>query len=141
MSELSYTIYEPAKIEKDPVARADELLFIKDGFAFWAMIAPPLWMIYHHLWRPLIGFVVVLILVKALIWLFGLEPQAGSLLIIGLSIGFGFLANDIRRLFLEKDQYHMIGAISGPSQIECERRFFYNWHPLSNRLQNEENRL
>jgi len=83
----------------------------------------------------------VLILVKALIWLFGLEPQASSLLIIGLSIGFGFLANDIRRLFLEKDQYHMIGAISGPSQIECERRFFYNWHPLSNRLQNEENRL
>ncbi len=141
MSEISYTIYEPTKVEKNPVARADELLFIKDGFAFWAMIAPPLWMIYHHLWRPLIGFVVALILVKTLIWLFALDAGAGVLLIIGLSIGFGFLANDIRRLFLEKKNYQMIGAIAGPSQIECERRFFHSWPPLSNRLQNEENSL
>ena len=41
--------------------------------------------------------------------------------------------------FLEKDDYHMIGAIAGPSQIECERRFFHNWSPLSNRLRDENN--
>ncbi len=141
MSELSYTIYEPEKIKKDPVARADELLFIKDGFAFWAMIAPPLWMIYHQLWRPLIGFVLILLLVQALLWLFAFDAEASGLLIIGLSIGFGFLANDFRRLFLEKQNYHMIGAIAGPTQIECERRFFHNWTPLTNRLNNEDNSL
>ena len=52
--------------------------FYQRWFSFWAMIAPPLWMIYHHLWRPLIGFfIAALIFVKLLVWLFALEAQAG----------------------------------------------------------------
>ena len=138
MSELSYTIYEPEEVKKDLVVRADELVFIKDGFAGWAMIGSVFWMIYHRLWLPLIGFIVGFGLLTGLANLFGASPEAGGVLFIGLSIAFGFLANDIRRLILEKDNYKMVGAIAGPTQIECERRFFECWPPLKNRLQDEE---
>lgn len=138
MSEYSYTVYEPHQVENDLVARADELVFVKDGFAGWAMIGSVFWMVYYRLWMPLIGFIVVLGVLVGLAYLFGASPGAGGLLFIGLSVAFGILANDIRRLVLESEQYKMVGAIAGPSKIECERRFFHNWSPLSNRLLDEE---
>jgi Protein of unknown function (DUF2628) len=138
MSEYSYTVYEPHQVEQDLVARADELVFVKDGFAGWAMIGSVFWMVYYRLWMPLIGFVVAFGVLVGLAYLFGASTAASGLLFLGLSVSFGFLANDIRRLVLENEDYKMIGAIAGPSKIECERRFFHNWSPLSNRLHYEE---
>ena len=139
MSELSYTIYEPRRTDKNPLNRADQLVFVREGFSFWAMIAPPLWMIYHGLWRALLGFFILIFAIKLITWLFALESLTPGLLIISLFVGFGFLANDLRRFFLEKDGFQMIGAITGPSQLECERRFFHTWRPLANHLQQEQN--
>lgn len=138
MSEFSYTVYEPGRVKIDLVERADELVFVKDGFAGWAMIGSVFWMIYHRLWLPLIGFIVVLLVLTGLAHLMGASPDAGGLLFVGLCVALGFLANDIRRIILESDDYKMIGTIAGPSKIECERRFFHNWQPLHNRLQDEE---
>ncbi len=131
MSELSYTIYEPREVKKDLVARADELVFVKDGFSGWAMLAAPFWMIYHRLWIPLIGFVIALTVLQTIAHLFGAPEESNGLLFVGLSLGFGFLANDIRRILLERRGYRLVGAVAGHSQIECERRFFANWLPLA----------
>ena len=139
MKDLSYTIYEPLAPQKELLARADELIFVKDGFSFWAMIGSVFWMIYHHLWIPLIGFLLAIGLLSALAHLFGADPGAGGILFVGLSIALGFLANDIRRAVLERQQYKMIGAIAGHTKIECERRFFNDWSPLQNSLSNEAN--
>ncbi len=139
MKDLSYTIYEPLHPQKELLARADELIFIKDGFSFWAMIGSVFWMIYHHLWIPLIGFFIAIGLLAALAHLFGAAPGADVILFVGLSIALGFLANDIRRAVLERQQYHMIGTIAGHTKIECERRFFSNWSPLQKVLLNEAN--
>ncbi len=139
MKDLSYTIYEPFDPQKELVARADELIFIKDGFSLWAMIGSVFWMIYHHLWIPLIGFLLAIGLLTGLAHLFGAAPGAGGILFVGLSIALGFLANDIRRAVLERQQYKMIGAIAGHTKIECERRFFSNWSPLQKVLLNEAN--
>ena len=130
MSELSYTVYEPDYVKKDFVVRADELVFVKDGFSFWAMFFSVFWMIYHHLWLPLIGFVVTFGVLKILAYLFGAPAETGGLLFAGLSIAFGFLANDLRRLVLEKEEYNVVGAVVGTSPVDCERRFFQNWAPL-----------
>ncbi|MCP4934971.1 MAG: DUF2628 domain-containing protein [bacterium] len=139
MKDLSYTIYEPIEPQKELVARADELIFVKDGFSFWAMTGSVFWMIYHHLWIPLIGFIVAIGLLTGLAHLFGGVPGAGGILFVGLSIALGFLANDIRRAVLERQQYQMIGAIAGHSKIECERRFFSHWSSLQKVISNEAN--
>ena len=137
MSDLSYTIYEPGKPRSGLVARADDLVFVKDGFSLWAMIGSFFWLIYHHLWLPLIGFFVVLAGLLGLSQLFGASPDTGGILFLGLSIALGFLANDIRRAVLKRQQYVVIGAIAGHSKIECERRFFANWSPLRDSLKAE----
>ena len=137
MKDLSYTIYEPGEPQKELVARADELVFIKDGFSVWAMIGSIFWMIYHHLWLPLIGFLLAITVLSGLAHLFGASPGSGGILFVGLSVAFGFLANDIRRVVLERQQYKMIGAIAGHTKIECERRFFSSWAPLQDSLVDE----
>ena len=137
MSEQSYTIHEPYKVKRYLIERADELVFVADGFSFWAMLAAPFWMVYHRMWVALIGFVVAFGVLRFLGYLFGAPIDAGGLLYLGLSLAFGFVANDIRRYFLEREEYQLVGAIVGATQLECERRFFDIWPPLQNSLHKE----
>ncbi len=137
MSHQSFTVYEPAKVSKTIVAKADELVFVKDGFSFWAAGLSVFWMIYHQLWWLLAGFITGFIILSGFAGLLGVSPDANGLLFSGYCLGFGFIANELRRLFLEREGYQLVGAVAGYSQLECERRFFANWFPLENALQSE----
>ena len=137
MSEHSYTIYEPKRVNRNLVDRADELVFVRDGFSWWAALAPILWMIYHRLWMPLAGFGLAFLALSILAWLAGAGEGAGGLLLTGLSLAFGFVANDVRRFMLEREDFTLVSAIAGFSQLDCERRFFDNWAVLNDKLQNE----
>ena len=131
MREIAYTVHEPEKTPDNPLAHADELVFIKDGFAWWAALAPLLWLIYHRLWLPLVGFVAVFAAFSLLGGLLGVSGEpGGNLLAIGLSIGFGFIANDLRRFMLERDGYRLVSVVAGFSPEECERRFYKDWPPM-----------
>lgn len=135
MGEHSYAIYEPPTLRRDLLDRAEQVVFVKDGFAFWAMAMPVLWLIYHRLWWGLGGFLAALGLLQGLGWLAGVTSEAGaSLLSMGLSVAFGFLANDIRRAFLERQNYTLVGTVAGTSQLDCERRFFDSWPPLAEEI-------
>lgn len=123
----SYTIYEPRTVPEDPVKRAAAVVFVKDGFSFWAMLAAPFWLVHHRLWLALAGFVAAFAVLQVVAGLAGLPGASGAVLYGGLSVAFGVLANDIRRFFLERSSYGMIGAIAGNSRLECEQRFFANW--------------
>jgi hypothetical protein len=130
MGERIYSVYEPANPETDIGHRAEKLVFIKDGFAWWAMIAPVIWLIYHRLWLGLIGFLAVLGALHGVMYLFGVTSEDSTALVsMGWSVGFGFLANDIRRLLIERRDYKLVGAIIAHSQTEGERRFFERWQP------------
>jgi hypothetical protein len=132
MGEQSYSIYEPATVRHDIIDRAEDLVFVKDGFAFWAMAMPVIWLIYHRLWWGLAGFLVALGVLQGLAWLAGVDSESGTGLVsMGLSLAFGFLANDIRRRTLEHKRYALVGTVTGASQLDCERRFFDSWEPLA----------
>ncbi len=137
MSEQSYMVYEPRETQKDLVARADEVVFVRDGFSFWAMVLPIFWMIYHRMWLALAGFVVTFLSLVLLGELFGAAPENDGFLFLGLSVIFSFLANDIRRIYLERHDYRLVGSLAGFSQTECERRFFNSWSPLFKTIRNE----
>ncbi len=138
MSELSCTVYEPVKPDKNLVARSDNLVFVRDGFSLWAMMGSVFWLAMHRLWIPLAGFIGLFVILTGLARLAGASPDAGAVLYAGLSIALGFLGNDIRRMMLERQGYRMIAAITGPSQIECERRFYHNWLPFQESKAGEE---
>ena len=75
---LTFTVHEPPNPPADRVDRAEGLVFIKDGFAWFAALFAPLWLLMHRLWWALLGYV-VLAAVLQLAQKFGLlaESTAG----------------------------------------------------------------
>ena len=131
MAMLNYTIHAPARVASGPPEtaeeRADALVFVKDGFSWPAFLLGPFWLAYHRMWRELIGYVVVFLLVDAILWLVpGGMAAAGPVLLLA-ALAFGFEADALRQRALERKGFEMIGTAAGRSFEECEQRFLTSW--------------
>lgn len=133
----AYTVHEkpsPAVMKDD---RAEELVFIKDGFSLFAALAPPVWMIVNRLWLVLAGY---LASVFGLIIIFGILEIADYWLnytLLALNIIVGFESDSLMRWTLERRSWRQIAHVTGPSSEECERRFFDSWLPTIPEFRNK----
>lgn len=125
----TYTVYEPPNPPADRVDRAESLVFVKDGFSWLAALFAPLWMLAHRLWWPLLGYIVANIALQAVQWLTGVSPDLWVLTGLALNLLVGFEAGTLRAWTLERRQWRNLGAVSGRSLEECERRFLDAWLP------------
>jgi hypothetical protein len=122
-----YTVYEPRYTPADPLERAEHLVFVKDGFHWWAAIFPALWLIIKGLWLEL-GLCLLVIL--ALTWSLqaaGADDTVGSTLLLIAQILFGFEAATIESAALERRGWRNVGSVEGRTRDEAERRFFTEW--------------
>lgn len=104
---------------------ADRAAFVRDGFAFWAVLFGPLWFLRHREWLGLVGWVVIAVLIEiAERWL-GTVVGSGLELIFALATGV--VANDIRRLSLTLRGFREQGVVEGQNSEAAERRFFDVW--------------
>jgi len=54
-----YTVHEPPlRKGADEAASADRVMFVRDGFSFWAFLFGPVWMFWRGLWLVLLLYVV-----------------------------------------------------------------------------------
>jgi hypothetical protein len=121
-----YSVYEPASNDDEAAVRADRIAFVKDGFAWLALIVPALWLLYHRMW---IEFVIFMALIFGLQWAFGADRQGAEIagwLSLAITILFAFEANDLRGAMLERRGYRFAGVATGCRQ-EAERSFFTRW--------------
>jgi hypothetical protein len=125
----SYTVYEPPNPPADRVDRAEGMVFIKDGFSWTAALFGPLWMLYHWLWWPLLGFLVVTATFNGLGRMTVIDAKWLGLAWLALHILIGFEADALRRWTLERRGWRMAGAVTGRNAEESERRFFESWLP------------
>ncbi len=122
-----YAVYEPRYTADDPIERAEHLVFVKDGFHWWAAIVPAVWLMIKGLWLEL---AVCLLAIAALTW--GLESLGvdgslgGSLLLIAQLI-FGFEAGMVESAALERRGWRRVGYVEGRNRSDCERRFIADW--------------
>ncbi len=118
-----YTIYHKASQPADILRRADEVVFVKEGFNWGALYGQIFWLLAQRLWIAsviyLAGFVILLVLGNML----G-GTTVTAILLGALMIGLGLEANDIRGFFLTAHDHNIIGIIEGPSLGACERQFF-----------------
>lgn len=135
-----YSVYEPPIQATDIAERADRLAFVREGFAWPAVLVPLLWPIYHRMW---LEFIVLAVIYVALQLAFGLTNQGQTLAgwaSLAIAVLFAFEANDLRAASLERRGYRLAGVASGRDRIEAEHAFFTGWLPQQAKLAREPER-
>jgi Protein of unknown function (DUF2628) len=124
-----YSVYEPPAEAPDVVARAEALVFVKEGFSWPALFVPGLWLLYQRMWLELTVFVLVFAL---LAWIFS-DSAAGQALLGWISIAivvlFAFEANDLRGAALERGGYRPVAVAVGRGIDDAELQFLRSWLP------------
>lgn len=128
-SQIGFTVHEQPSPPADREERAEKLKFVREGFSVLAFVLPPIWMIANRLWLVLIGYVLVLGAIYGLITLLEIPDHWRYYAGLALNLLVGFEADTLERWSLDRRNWRMVGAVSGTSFDECERRFFETWVP------------
>jgi hypothetical protein len=126
---VTFTVHEPPNPAADRLDRAENLVFVKEGFTWSAALFAPLWLLVHRLWWPLAGYVIAVGVLEGL-RMTAFFPSAWiSLASFGLHVLIGFEGDTLRRWALDRRGWRTLAAVSGKTAAECERRFFDEWLP------------
>lgn len=134
---VAFTVYEPPNPPADRIDRAEELVFIKDGFTWAAAFFAPFWLLAKQMWLPFVGYVAVLVAVLAGLQAAGVPEIWSSLAILALHLVVGFEADSLRRWTMEQEDWQFAGSVVGRNAAECERRFFETWLPKEPMIRRE----
>lgn len=113
-----------ALLGADEDARFDGLVAISDGWAKWAVVAPPIWLAVHRLWFALLIYVLVMAL--------GLVLFATPFAVVGWLIctlpGLYLLleGHELQRSRLEAKGYVLAGVVEAPSESAAIGRYLQN---------------
>ncbi|MBC46015.1 MAG: hypothetical protein CMO08_09505 [Thalassospira sp.] len=107
--------------DADPMENA---ILIREGFNFWAFLLSGLWALYHRLWLGFFGLVAVSFLCTFAVELFNGGPEMDFALALVTGIGFGLIANDLRRRKLAASGWQMIDIVAGHDETDAEHRCF-----------------
>ena len=121
----TYTVHAPPARQGD--SAPERFVFLRDGFHFWAFIAPSLWLLVYRQWLALLIYIVLAtIVIGGFVWL---GIGAGALIAIGfcISLLIGFEAASIRRWTLRRRGWTTLGFVVGEDEDAAERRFFAQW--------------
>jgi hypothetical protein len=126
---IVYTVHEPGQPAQNIEERADDIVFIKEGFTWWGFLFGPLWLLFNRLWFEFALVLLVAGVVAAGLVQLGLKDQAPGIVSWLLMLLIGFEGNDLRRWRLERKGYAFLASVAGRDPEECERRFFDAWLP------------
>lgn len=118
-----YSVHLPA--DTTPQRAADRAVFVRDGFAFWALLFGPLWFLRHREWLGFVGWLVIAAVITGVERWVGPATSGGLELIF--AIATGVVANDVRRMTLMLRGFREEGVVEGQNLEVAERRFFDTW--------------
>jgi uncharacterized protein DUF2628 len=122
-----YTVHEPPANHGIALPDAERIVFVRDGFSFWAFLITPVWMLWHRMWLVLLGYVVVLASANAALFVLGASRIAFSVIGLFISLLVGLEASTLRRFSLRRRGFRNVGIVSGADREDAERRFFGTW--------------
>ena len=115
-----YTVHAPASPERSSLS--DEIVLVRDGFHFWAMVFAPLWLLWHRLWLALFGFVIFLGMIWGLGRL-GMSSSALTLMMVVVAILIGYEAGSLRRIQLSRGNWRQLAIVIGCDEDTATQRF------------------
>jgi Protein of unknown function (DUF2628) len=127
-----FTVHEPPRRAAGAAVDPQRIVFVRDGFHFWAFIAAWLWMLCHRMWLVFVIYVVVTTAVIGALRYAGVGDS--GLVLVGLLIALlvGIEASTLRRFTLARRGWKNVGIVSGEDREDAERRFFDAWLHTSN---------
>ena len=123
-----FNVHEPPNVSANRLESAEQLVFVKDGYAWLAALVPPLWLLWKRMW---LEFAIYAGSTGLLVWLLtsaGATNVSNALLLI-IQIVFGFEAGALYSASLERRGWRLVGTVSGRNAEDAERRFLEAWLP------------
>ncbi len=122
-----YTVHEPPPREGQADADADRVVFVRDGFYFWAFLLGPLWMIWRGLWLVLVLYLIVTVALHVGLHMLGVSGAVKFIVGFLIALLVGFEAATLRRWTYGRRGWRNSGVVVGPDLETAERRFFDSW--------------
>lgn len=119
----TYTVNANASLP----AEEERLRFVKEGIAWWALVTPLFWFLYHRLWWEAAAYFGL----SFALALGGEALGAGEDIVLVASLFVQLLvaleANDLRRLGLARKGYRSVSVVSAQNEADAELRFHAIW--------------
>ena len=124
-----YTVHGPASYYGSDVRTVpDQLVFVRDGFYFWAFVGTFLWLLWHRLWLALIGYISLIIVAEIAMSASGVDSGTRFLVMVVIALLLGLEAGSLRRWKLSRRKWRQLDVVVADSEEAAERRFFDRWH-------------
>jgi len=118
-----WTAYEP----RNPATaeeRADRTVFVKDGFAWLALILPLPWLLVNRLWLGTLVYVAISVTAATAGEFLPVSEGAGAALALIGNLYAGFEGNDLIRRKLARRGFVAAGSVIAKRRDEAELTFF-----------------
>jgi hypothetical protein len=122
-----FTVLEPRHRDGSVSERADQIVFLREGFSWSAFVFTPLWLVCRRLWLVLLVYLFAVVALVVGLWLAGVTP-AGQILILALiALLIGMEASNLRRWTMIRRGWQELGTVVAGDRDEAEQRFFDAW--------------
>ncbi len=122
-----YTVHAPAGYGVDVRSSPDRIVFVRDGFHFWAFVAAILWLIWHRLWLALLGYLAFSLVLEGALWAAGAGASTRMWAMAVVALFMGFEAASLRRWTLSRRKWRQIDLVVADDEEAAERKFFARW--------------
>jgi hypothetical protein len=123
----TYTVHAPPPRQDESVTAPERFVFVRDGFYFWALLLPPVWLLVRRLWLALLIYIVFTIALVVGLKFAGFTSGVRTFAELLVSLAVGFEASSIWRWTLERRKWKTLGFVVGEDREIAERRFFGEW--------------
>lgn len=117
----TYVVLQPTEGDQD--AKAERTVFIRDGFAFFALILPFVWLLWHRRWFEA-GLVLLGGIALGYIGEISRFPATISVVTLLLSAFVALEGNHWRMAALERKGFRQVATVEADDAEEAEIRFF-----------------
>ena len=111
-----------------------DLVLVKEGFSWPAFLFSVPWALFARLWLAALVVALAMAAVEWVAYLIELDPATRAVLSTGVLLGFGWMANDLRRHRLERAGFVFQGVVAAETRDDALQRFLDNAPELAREL-------
>ncbi len=115
----TYDVFlRPGRPAEDP-----DIVLIKDGLSWTALLFPVIWLAWHRIWRGLAAYLAAAVAIGVIIGVADAGEVIEGLAAIGFAVLVGLEAQDWRRAALLRQGYREVGAVRAADEDSAVARF------------------